>query len=212
MRRILTSFLILLFPMTVWAVAAPWTYRGFDVRELGQRLDEALKDALSDQIDIVLSVGCSPSTTDFFRSVPLLVVPANGVLHGTPGLYIRGDRAIKITSRIVAVGHKPVFLHELLHAYHDQKLSGGFLNRTVVELYREAKGEDLFVVRSHMMQNPSEFFACAGTTFLFGVTAQEPFKRSSLAKQPNLVKLLEEAFGPSCGGYEGSLGAKRPDQ
>ncbi len=191
------------------AAVEPWSYRGFEVRESNQRLDEGLKQALAGQIDIVLSVGCDDELLRFFRSVPLLIVSAKNLSSGNPGLYRGEDRAVKITTRISAVGHKPVLLHELLHAYHHQKLPGGFSNRAVGKLYDSAKANSLFNAKSHMMLNSAEYFACAGTTFLFGVTAQEPFQRANLAKQPELMKFLQEAFGPSCGQYEGKLEAEK---
>jgi hypothetical protein len=194
------------------AEGASWAYNGFTVHQQDGARDEATKRAIEDQIDIVLSVGLTNETMTFLRSVPLLVVPAQSAMRGTPGLYTRADKAVKITSRIVVVGHKPVLLHELLHAFHDQRLAEGFMNREVLALYARAKAKDTFKSDSHMMKNASEYFACAGTTFLFGVTAQEPFQRAALRKQVELLEFCQRTFGPSCGSYEGTLSARAADQ
>ena len=56
------------------------------------------------------------------------------------------------------------------------------------------------------MRTPGEFFACAATTYLFGVTAQEPFQRSKIEEaQPELFAHLKSMFGPDAGSYAGSL-------
>jgi hypothetical protein len=189
----------------VQAETPPWTYRGFIVSQAGEKTDESLRHAVAAQIDIVLAVGLKRETIQFFQSVPLVLVPAGSIARETPGLYITEAGVVKLTTRIVSAGHKPVLLHELIHAYHHQMMPGGFRNQQVLELYQNAKSNGTFNLKSHMMQNPSEFFACSGTTFLFGVTAVEPFRRERLKEQPVLLGFLREVFGPSCGRYEGSL-------
>ena len=175
-------------------------------------MDESLRRAVAEQIDIVSAVGLGRSTLAFLQSVPLVVVPAGAIRHETPGQYVRGDQVVKLTSRITSVGHKPVLLHELLHAYHNQKIAGGLGNPDIRNLYEHAKAMMIYGAKSHMMQNPAEFFACAGTTFLFGVTAQEPFRRERLLKQSELLQFLSEIFGPTCGSYEGWLSGQAPIQ
>ena len=76
--------------------------------------------------------------------------------------------------------HKPVLLHELLHAYHDQRLEAVFRNQDILNYFARAKASSAFAANSHMLQNVAEFFACTATTFLFGVTAQEPFQREKV--------------------------------
>ena len=113
---------------------------------------------------------------------------------------------MQVASIVVVTGHKPILLHELLHALHDQRITSGFSNPTIARLYREAKGIPAFAAKSHMMQNALEFFACAGTSYLFGVTAQEPFSREKVeVNQPDLYLFLKQLFGPTAGSYVGSL-------
>ena len=193
------------------AETASRSYRGFTVTQDGGKLDESSQAAVAEQIDIVLSVGLDREMIRFFQSVPFVVVPADSMPRRTPGLYVGNVRAVKLTSSIVSVGHKPVLLHELLHAFHDQKMPKGFRNAQVLKLYQGAKSNGTFNLKSHMMQNPAEYLACAGTTFLFGVTAQEPFRRVKLNDQPGLIRFLRDLFGPSCGEYIGSLSSSAPN-
>lgn len=185
------------------------TYRGFTidyshVRGLPEL--DAMSAATKEQIDMVCAVGVPAEMLDFFRSVTFLLVPAGTIPSGSPGFYGGRDRSVKVVSSIVKTGHKPVLLHELLHAYHDQKLPRGFDNRDVAALFAQARKAGPFAAKSHMMQNDREFFACAGTAYLFGVTAQEPFSREKVRQgQPELLAFLAKVFGPDAGSYAGSL-------
>ena len=193
------------------AESSPWSYRGFRVSHAGKEVDGLFHRAVAAQIDIILSVGLDTKMVRFMQSVPLVLVSAESIQR-TPGLYFPQGRVVKLTSEITSVGHKPVLLHELLHAYHDQELTDGLRNPQVLKLYQEAKGNGTFKFELHMMQNPSEYLACAGTTFLFGVTGQEPFRRMKLREQPGLLEFLQALFGPTCGRYDGSLSSSEPDQ
>ncbi|HZP60838.1 MAG TPA: hypothetical protein VFB27_10990, partial [Opitutaceae bacterium] len=124
----------------------------------------------------------------------------------TPGLYDARTKSVRVAAGIVRVGHKPVLLHELLHAFHDQRLDGGFGNRTILGYFEEARTITAFAANSHMMENNREFFACSATTYLFGVTAQEPFERDKIKEnQPEFFAYLKNLFGPNAGNYLGSL-------
>jgi hypothetical protein len=102
--------------------------------------------------------------------------------------------------------HKPILLHELLHALHNQRLPHGFDNPRIRQFYERAKLLNVYNAKSHMMSNDREFFACTGTTYLFGVTAQEPFKREKIEEnQPAYFEFLQKLFGPNAGNYTGSL-------
>lgn len=192
---------------TTPAAPAKFEHRGFTVDQTAVR-DlpnlSALRTAAQEQIDIVLSVGLPKEVITFFQSVPFLLVPADTIKSPTPGLY--GNRLVKVSTRLLAAGHKPILLHEYLHAYHDQRLPRGIQNPDIIGFFEKAKALGAYEARSHMMQNRSEFFACSGTTFLFGVTAQEPFKRDKVkTTQPALHAFLQQLFGPETGSFAGSL-------
>ncbi len=186
------------------------TYRGFTIDDSRVRklpTLAAVRAATQEQIDMVCAVGVTPDVLAFFQRVPFRLVPAGTIPSGTPGFYGgRRDQSVDVVASIVSVGHKPVLLHELLHAYHDQLIPGGFGNGEIRRFYQRARNLSSFAPQSHMMSNEKEFFACAATTYLFGVTAQEPFQRANLrASQPEFYAYLEALFGPGAGSFPGSL-------
>lgn len=187
------------------------TYRGFTLTE--RDLQDApnlpaLRAALQVQIDIVHEVGLTEEMLKFFQSVPLLLVREDTIARASPGLYAAERKAVLLTTRMANLGRRPVLIHELLHAYHWQRLPNGVGNREVVALWERAKKLGVYTANSHMMQNPGEFFACAGTTYLYGSTAQEPFKRAKIAEgQPELFVYLQKLFGEKAGTHEGVIGA-----
>jgi hypothetical protein len=184
-------------------------YRGFmidgsRVRRL-QNLDAVIA-ATKEQIDIVCAVGVPDEIMAFFRSVPFEVVPPGTIAPGNPGLYSSKTKTVRVTSIVVTAGHKPILLHELLHAFHDQRVRDGFRNAEIARFYAQAQMAQAYPAKSHMMLNDREFFACAGTTYLFGVTAQEPFRRDKVKdRQPMFFNFLQAIFGPAAGAYQGSL-------
>jgi len=196
------------FLLAAATVGASEKYRGFTLDESQvARLPnlEEIRAATRQQIDIVCAVGLPPEILKFFQGVPFVFVPAESIRGRTPGLYSSRDRTVKVTSRILTIGPRPVLLHELLHAYHHQRLPQGVRNSAILGFYKAAR-DGRFAAKSHMMQNPAEFFACAATTYLFGVTAQEPFKRATLReRQPELFAHLQKLFGTAAGNHEGKL-------
>jgi hypothetical protein len=204
------AWLVLLVPLPrLLGESTGLKYRGFTINQ--SQVDNlpaaaAVLKATKQQIDIVWAVGVPEEIMEFFESVPFVLVPANTVAGGTPGLYCGRVRGVEVTTGIVTTGHKPVLLHELLHAYHDQRLPQGFKNGEILGFYARAKTIGAYAPKSHMMQNEKEFFACAATTYLFGVTAQEPFARDKVRNgQPVFYAYLKNLFGPGTGNYVGSL-------
>jgi hypothetical protein len=186
------------------------SYRGFVIDESAvQDLPDlaALISATQEQIDMVHAVGLPAEIVQFFQRVKFQLVPAGTFKSPTPGRYTgRGDRSVEVSAGLVRIGHKPVLLHELLHAYHDKRIDGGFRNAAIRRLFEAAKSISGFAAKSHMMANDKEYFACIATTYLFGVTAQEPFRREKLTQlQPASVDYLKTLFGPNAGRYEGAL-------
>ena len=185
-------------------------YRGFTIIDSQvhnmEKHDELLA-ATKEQIDIVYEVGLSAEVLTFFQSVPFELVPAGTIR--SPGHYAGKLRGVQVASSITAAGHKPILLHELLHAYHDQRIEEGFKNPVIRKYFGHARLMAIYAPRSHMMQNEGEFFACAATTYLFGVTAQEPFQRGKVKNsQPEFFAYIQALFGPTAGSYAGSLTGK----
>ena len=206
-RRFL--MLALLLPSLLHATVA---YRGFAIDDSAVReLTEHPKtlEAIRRQIDMVHSVGLPEEVLSFLQSIELRILPRQAFRHPTPGRYMRNtDRSVHLSAGITRVSSKPVLLHELLHAYHDQQIEKGYLNPDILDLYAEAKSIPAFAPKSHMMSNAAEYFACVATTYLYGVTAQEPFRREKIRQQqPRCFDFLKRSFGPAAGTYEGSLEA-----
>jgi hypothetical protein len=184
-------------------------YSGFTIHEEAcsalPELDTMVSQS-KEQIDIASGVGESQELLQFFQGLRITLKPIQ-VPGGTPGLYLGAPtREVEIYPRIMITGHKPVLLHEMLHAYHDQKLPDGFMNSEILRYYMTAKSLHLFDNQSHMMSNQREFFACAATTYLYGVTAQEPFTRDRLKQcDPEFYSYLQKLFGPGAGTYTGWL-------
>jgi len=158
-------------------------YRGFSIDESHVQNLSTVEDVLmatKEQIDIVCAVGLPIDILVFFQSVPFILVQDDELPRGNPGFYGGKDRSVKVSTRILTAGHKPVLLHELLHAYHDRRLSQGFRNREIIGYFEHAKAMGIYAPKSHMMENEKEFFACAATTYLYGVTAQEPFVKDKV--------------------------------
>ena len=191
------------------STCAEIAYDGFTVHEeecSGSPQLGAMIAQSQQQIDIAASVGEPPELLRFFQGLRISLKPTQ-VPGGTPGLYLGAPtREVDIYPLILVTGHKPVLLHEMLHAYHDQKLTDGFRNAEVLNYYLMAKSRHLFDEQSHMMSNEREFFACAATTYLFGVTAQEPFTRERLKQcDPEFYSYLQKLFGPGSGTSTGWL-------
>lgn len=203
-----------LLALAGWALAgaapAAQTYRGFTIDDSAVRRASnlgAVIAATKEQIDIVHDVGLPPEALTFVESVNFELVPAGTFPSPTPGRYTgREHGSVQVSAAIVTTGHKPVLLHELMHAYHDQRIERGFGNPVILGFYHDARATPAFAAKSHMMANEKEFFACAATTYLFGVTAQEPFRREKIrSNQRDLYDYLKKLFGPGAGGYAGSL-------
>jgi len=151
--------------------------------------------SLRRQIDICEDVKISEDKKNFMRSVPLIVNLTEVGDTGSLGRYRKG-RIVTMRSHVYAAD-KPILLHEYLHTYHHQRLSGGFQNRDVIMFYQRAKNRSMYPADSYMLSNVKEYFAMTASVFLHGSAARDPFTRENLkAKQPKYYKWLEQEFGP----------------
>lgn len=184
------------------AKAPAMTYRGFTVDDSAVQADglAELRSTMRQQLDMVLAVGLAPEVVAFLQAVPVVVHPAGSFARPSAGRYVGRARQVEVTEDLVLRRHRPVLLHEFMHALHHQWVPRGLGNRELLSLYRAAQSLTAYHPRSHMMSNVQEFFACSATTYLYGATEQEPFTREKLqAAQPELMGLLASWFGPSAG-------------
>ena len=148
--------------------------------------------ALKRQIEIVETVGLTDEVLKFFRSVPIVML-ANS--PGTPGLYSRKNKRVSLKSRDLAP-NKPILLHEMLHAYHDQMLPDGGKNAEVLHFYEMALERYRMNKSEYFLSNEKEFFAVTASIYLYGSIKRPPFDRKTIqSTQPLYWKFLEGLFG-----------------
>ena len=89
---------------------------------------------------------------------------------------------------------RPVMLHELLHAYHNRMMQGGFKNAGILLHYKRAKDGQRYPADAYLMTNEKEFFAVTASVFLYGKDG--PITRSNIKeKQPDYYNYLVYLFG-----------------
>ncbi len=97
-------------------------------------------------------------------------------------------------------------LHELVHAYHDQFLEGGFENKPVKEVFEfatESKSYEAILhwngkpAKHYALTNQMEYFAEA-TEAYFGQNDFYPFVRAELMQfDPKGFELMNSVWGPA---------------
>lgn len=174
-----------------------WYSHGFHVDGHALAADqyEQVYDTLGTQLQIVESVGLPNAVLTFFRTVPIVVDPT---LKDQPGAYgrLNGERVIRVQP-IALPGDKPIVLHELLHAYHDQVLT--LDNAEILGAYRLARASGMYPLQfktAHFMDNEKEYFAVIGSIYLFGRIHQPPFTCDvPRTYQPEFLEFLAKQFG-----------------
>lgn len=155
----------------------------------GAEPDRKMVDAVKRQLDIVEHVGLKPQVLRFMRTIKIWANPANAKFG--PGHYGRST-GVDLRVKRLDPG-KPIVLHELLHAYNDQVLPGGFKNPDIMKYYR--RGKELWPAGSYMLTNDREFFAVTASVYLFGNIVRPPYSRAQLrAKQPAYYQWLAQLF------------------
>lgn len=193
-RRIVV-FGSLFSAMQASAFAADLSYKTWSFAPGGgiRDLPDATIQSLKDQANIVDSLPIKPQILAFFHAVPLEVDPTTS---GGAGAY-SFDKHKMFLSLQPDPPANPVFLHELLHAYHDQRLPGGRGNRTILGFYGEASKSGGFPDRSYMMKNHVEFFAMCTSVVLWGKAARPPYTRSNVQDHlPDFYTWIVEEFYP----------------
>jgi hypothetical protein len=108
-----------------------------------------------------------------------------------------GTGVIKLRPNMLKYADDPVILHEMLHAYHNKLVGGGFENLGIKAMYAQAVSKNVWPKEEYAMTNPQEFFAVTASVFLAGKESiHEPHTRASLKeKMPKYYKFLVELFG-----------------
>jgi len=168
-------------------------YHGWHVDLTGAKGAESaakMVHAVKQQLDIIEHVDLKPDVVDFMRTIPIWANP-HAATAG-PGHYghLKG-----VDLRVRRLDpHKPIILHEMLHAYHDRKLPEGFKNPDVMRFYERGKTVG-WPADSYMLTNNREFFAVTASVYLFGDIRRAPWSRNELrAKQPRYYQWLADLF------------------
>jgi hypothetical protein len=108
-----------------------------------------------------------------------------------------GTGVIKFRPNMLKYAEDPVMLHELLHAYHNKLVGGGFENLGIKAMYAQAVTKNVWPKEEYVMTNAHEFFAVTASVFLAGKESlHEPKTRAALKeKMPKYYKFLVELFG-----------------
>ena len=147
--------------------------------------------AIKTQLDIVEHVGLSPKVLAFMRSVPVTGTPGSGP---EPGLYARG-RGVSVHVKSLD-DKRPIILRQLLYAYQDQVLPGGFANPDVTRFRQDAAGKHVWPMTATMLKDDPDYFAMTASAFLYGTITREPYTRADLLKtQPEAYRWLAGLFG-----------------
>lgn len=154
---------------------------------------DAILESLRGQISNIDAAISDPALKTFVQSVPL-VMTAN--LSGADNAAYSGSTKNVVLTTPSYSPEKPVILHELMHAYHDQKLSGGFGNAEIQKLFDQARSNGQFPAGSYMLSSVGEYFAMMASVYLHGTAARDPFTRDAIKqKQPDCYNWLVKEFG-----------------
>jgi hypothetical protein len=171
---------------------------GFTVEyaKVGPDKLQRMRPSLERQMQIVEEAGVPPAILDFFRSVPVVMVPELDTGFGHARVEPGGRQIVELKAARLPTD-RPILLHELLHAYHGQKLGPTPMIR---DSYRQALQSGIYkqYAKAHFLEAPNEFFAVIGSIFLYGKKIdQPPFDCKLTAKyQPRFIEFLTAQFGP----------------
>ena len=151
--------------------------------------------AIKAQIDLVEHLNLPPRVLDFMRSTPIAAE------LGAPderGRYLRG-RGVVLNMRGLD-DKRPALLEQLLYAYEDQVLPGGFANPDIGRLRREAAALHVWPNAAAMLHSDADYFAMVASAYLYGAITREPYTRADLHKtQPNAYRWLAGLFDNGVG-------------
>lgn len=177
------------------ACADPLTfdYKGFRIdltAARGTMPDAKMIAAVKRQVDLVEQAKLKPQVLAFMRTIPVWANPKE--TRTGPGHY---SRRTGIDLRMPLLEpNKPILLHELLHAYHDQQLPNGFENADIRRFYERGQSAG-WPKDSYMMSNHHEFFATTASVYLHGDIPRPPESRKQIrTRQPQYYQWLADLF------------------
>jgi hypothetical protein len=124
------------------------------------------------------------------RTIPIIGV---GPAVPEPGRYTPG-KGVFIRAKGLDDKH-PVLLRQLLYAFEDQRLPGGFANPVAARLRAEAEAKHDWPKDATMLRSGADYFALTASAYLCGAITSEPYTRAELKRtQPDAGQWLAEIF------------------
>ena len=169
---------------------------GFAAGGLTDQISRVYGDHLSRRLGQAVIVENKPGGQGSIAAQSVKLAPADGyTLMTTISGTMFTNRILYKTLSYDA--DKPVILHELMHAYHDQRLSNGFRNAEIQRLFEQARTGGRFPASAYMLSNVAEYFAMMSSVYLHGAAARDPLTRQAIReKQPDCYEWLVKEFGP----------------
>lgn len=144
---------------------------------------------LNRQLQAIHQLPLSETFGRFIVSQPIVVDRELDV----PGAYRRGV-GVRVPAGFPAEAG-PVILHELVHAFHDQKLAGGWKNPTPIAFHHDAVARRLYPARAVAMRNAIEYLAYCATAVMVGTIERAPFTRAAVRQnQPDFEIWIAATF------------------
>jgi hypothetical protein len=157
---------------------------------------QRMQPSLQRQFEIVEAVALPPAVLDYFKTVPVVIVPTLKTGYGHAG--VEAGRQIVELKATKLPSDRPILLHELLHAYHGQKIGR---SPVIIRAHEEGVKSGMYpakFAKAHFLENPREYFAVIGTIFLYQRSLEQPPYdcRITARRQPEFIAFLGKHFGP----------------
>jgi hypothetical protein len=172
--------------------------RGFRVEyaKVGPKAFSKMQPSLEKQFEIVEAANVPPTVLEFFKTIPVVIVPDLKVGYGRAGMV--DGRQIAELKAAKLPSDRPILLHEFLHGYHGKRIGRSPI---IIGSHREALETKMYpkhYEKAHFLENPREYFAVLATIYLFDERLdQPPFDcKITAKKQPQFIAFLAEHFGP----------------
>jgi hypothetical protein len=193
-QRAFLATLALLACSSLAAASSPhvYAYHGWhvDASHVPGLTEESVMSPVKKQIDAIETRGIAQDIVEFMRTVPLHAEKASR--DAAPAHYSGREQGIDFQLDALDP-KKPVLLHELLRAFHEQKLRSS--DTVINDAYQASRASGVWPTDSAMMKSAQEFFAATATVYLAGAIDTPPFTPGRLHEaQPEYWKWLGEVF------------------
>lgn len=170
-----------------------FVYRGYsiDMSAIAPGLQAvALRRAAQRQVDIVAQAPLRPRIARWLTRVPIKIMAGQ---HASPGQYTGQPMLVRLWLRPTP-DDRPLLLHELMHAVHNNLLPGRLNNPEILRFYRVAQQRGYWPGQ-YVMSNKKEYFAVTASLLLHGTIDRPPRNRATLERmQPLYAQWLRRTL------------------